>query len=243
MGFAKHKYTREYFTGRDSLGHPLDYGALGADAWLAGGIFAEIKAAVDLVDLNNKTVLEIGYGRGEAARYMLQRKGIKSYVGVDFSESALEIALKTLSGCNSSRYRLVQQDALVFLQQEKFESCFDVVFMLDTIEHIPKAEVRVILPLLSAALCSRGYLILTTPFYSIDEDYIAQKYRYLQPSASDLHPATAGMHCNKYTKERLLNEMSEAGFRIVSEKQFQKPGSSVVNRIGNIFYKIIAKML
>lgn len=223
MGFLKEKYTREYFTGRAANGASAGYGALGADEWRAGSIFHEIRECIDLVELRGAHVLELGYGRGESARYMLQEKGVAAYWGVDFSADALALARETLVGIAPGRWRLELSDALSFMQQANFAARFDAVFMLDTIEHIPRLEVEQLLPLIHRALRPGGFLIVDTPFYGVDEDYIAQNYRFLAPSASDLHPATEGMHCNKFTRERVHREMSEAGFKIVGDKLFQRP--------------------
>jgi SAM-dependent methyltransferase len=225
MGFLKEKYNREYFTGRTETGADAGYGALGANEWRAGAIFQEIREPIDSVNLRGASVFEIGYGRGESARYMFKAKGIIEYLGVDFSEDANQLARETLADIPADLWRLEVADALPFMQAAQFQSRFDAVFMLDTIEHIPRVEVESLLPLIMKALKTGGQLVVDTPFYSVDEDYIDQGYRFIAPSASDLHPATKGMHCNKFTRERILREMSNAGFKIRGDKNFQKPSS------------------
>jgi SAM-dependent methyltransferase len=231
MGFLKERYTREYFTGLTPNGDRAGYGALGADEWRAGSIFCEIKEPIDLVDLRGGSVLEIGHGRGESARYMFKEKGIIEYLGVDFSEAAHQLACETLAGIPEDSWQLKIADVLEFMQAANFESRFTAVFMLDTIEHIPRAEVVKLLPLILRSLKTGGYLIVDTPFYDVDEDYIEQGYRFVAPSASDLHPATKGMHCNKFTRERILCEMGSAGFRILGDKKFQKPKNLTMQKM------------
>lgn len=233
MGFLKEKYTREYFTGLTSNGEHAGYGALGADEWRAGSIFHEIKEPIDLVDLRGGRVLEIGHGRGESARYMFKKKGIIEYLGIDFSEAAHQLARETLADVPSHLWTLKLADALQFMQEASFRFCFDAVFMLDTIEHIPRAEVDQLLPLILRSLKTRGYLVVDTPFYGVDEDFIEQGFRFVVPSASDLHPATMGMHCNKFTRERLLREMSDTGFRIVGDNSFQRPRNITLQKVIN----------
>lgn len=233
MGFLREKYTREYFTGLTASGTSTDYGALGAREWRAGTIFHEIREPIDLVNLRGGHVLEIGYGRGESARYMFTEKGIVEYLGVDFSEDAFQLARETLAKIPAQAWRLEVADALHFMRAANFNSRFDAVFMLDTIEHIPRLEVRELLPLIIRALKTAGFLIVDTPFYGVDEDYLDQGYRFVAPSASDLHPATTGMHCNKYTRERLLYEMSNVGFKILGDKKFQKPRYSIIQKTLN----------
>ena len=85
MGFLKEKYTREYFLSQDKDGNKLNYGALGGKEFLEGEIFEDIKDSLaTLENYEHKNVLEIGFGRGESIKYLVQH-GIDSYYGVDFS--------------------------------------------------------------------------------------------------------------------------------------------------------------
>lgn len=231
MGFLKERYTREYFTGRASDGTELGYGALGADEWRQGGIFDEIRTRIDVLDLRGRSVLEIGYGRGESARYMLSEKGVAHYVGLDFSEAAFALATETLADQASDRFELHCTDALEFLTGQHYADQFDVVLMLDVIEHIPASETSALLPMLVVALKPGGHLVVDTPFYGVDEDFIGQGFTYIDPSASDVHPRTSGMHCNKFTRERLIAEMKAAGLDMSSDHVFRKPHPGIRARV------------
>lgn len=223
MGFLKEKYSKTYFTGLLENGAKAHYGALGADAWREGGIYAEIREPIDQIELAGKVVLELGFGRGESARYLLREIDAARYVGVDFSEAACELAEETLASVAPERWTIHCDDALAFLTAQGLDEEFDAVLMLDTIEHIPTSEVLQILPMIYNALKPGGHLIVDTPFYPVDEDFIAQGFKYVAPSASDLIPETKGMHCNKFTRERLLREMCAAGFQVAGDKLFRKP--------------------
>lgn len=231
MGYLQDKYTREYFTGRGSDGQPLDYGALGADEWRQGGIFHEIKNALTLVETKDKDVLEIGFGRGESARFLLSQGRVRNYIGVDFSTAALELSMQTLKGFSTDQYRLFCGDALQFLHSQAYIRAFDVVYMLDSIEHIPAVEVNQILPLLHRALRPSGFLVVDTPFYRVDEDLLAQDGVYIDESPSDKHHATRGMHCNKFTRERLHRETRAAGFTAVDDRVFAATRPSLVKSL------------
>lgn len=228
-GFCKELYTEEYFTSKSKNGKQLDYGALGIKEWETGSIYSDIKRAIDSVCIDGKKILEIGFGRAESARYMLTQKNIEFYYGVDFSPAAYSLARKTLHECDQSKYHLELSSALPFLQRKNFVHEYDVVYMLDCIEHIPQNEIPEILKLIHQALKPEGYLVVHTPFYPVDEDLIKQNYEYIQPTQSDLISSTAGMHCNKYTRNRLHREMSEAGFEIVDDLVFQKNGEQVMH--------------
>ncbi|AWK90046.1 FkbM family methyltransferase [Azospirillum thermophilum] len=222
MGFAKDLYTREYFTGRDATGKRLHYGAVGAEEWEVGGISAIHRRLIDQFPLTNAHVLEIGYGRAESARYLLSTGKAARYVGVDFSDAAHALARETLKSFPAERWSVHCDDALQFMASQGFERAFDAILMLDVIEHIPQSEVHALLPRLYAALRPGGYLIVNTPFYAVDEDYIAQNFEYVMPSASDLFPETRGMHCNKYTEQRLQREFTEAGFFRIGSTLFRR---------------------
>lgn len=222
MGFAKELYTREYFTGRDAKGNKLHYGAIGMEEWEVGGISPIHRKLIDQFPLTDAHVLEIGYGRAESARYLLSTGKAARYVGVDFSEAAYTLAGETLKEIPADRWQVQCDDALQFITSKGFRNAFDAILMLDVIEHIPKSEVRSLLPHLFAALRPGGYLIVNTPFYAVDEDYIAQNFEYIMPSATDLFPETRGMHCNKYTEQRLHQELAAAGFFRIGPALFRR---------------------
>lgn len=222
MGFAKDLYTREYFTGRDAKGNKLNYGAIGVEEWEAGGISPIHRRLIDQLPLASAHVLEIGYGRAESARYLLSSGKADRYLGVDFSDAAHALAGETLMAIPAGRWEVHCDDALQFVTARNFSGVFDAILMLDVIEHIPRAEVRALLPRLYAALRPGGYLVVNTPFYAVDEDYIAQNFEYIMPSASDLFPETRGMRCNKYTEQRLQQEFTEAGFFRIGSTLFRR---------------------
>ena len=228
MGFLRDKYTTEYYTGLAGDGTRLDYGALGSDEWRNGDIFHEIRDAINLAPTNNSDILEIGFGRGESARYLLTKAGARTYVGVDFSQAAFNLATATLQNLAGPRCTLYCDEAIDFLKSRRFAQTFDIVYMLDTIEHIPANETHDILRLLHKALRPSGYLVIDTPFYAVDEDFIAQGHTYVAPSVSDLHTATRGMHCNKFTRARLHREVCAAGFIARGDKLFRTPGQSLI---------------
>jgi hypothetical protein len=74
MGYLKEKYTRTYYTHRDDKDFEVGYGAAGADEWRSGGLREELRETLDLVSLKDSDILEIGYGRGESARYLFEQK-------------------------------------------------------------------------------------------------------------------------------------------------------------------------
>jgi Cyclopropane fatty acid synthase and related methyltransferases len=228
MGFRPELYTKEYFTGMDAQGNALQYGVEGFHEWQQGKIRDSLVQILSSVPTKGKRVLEMGYGRGESIKYCMTR-GASGYVGVDFSEAAFELAkdanrqyINAAPGMPSVEVHL--GDGLGFMKKYQFREEFDLIVMLDVIEHIPTSEVAELLPMLYSALKPGGYCLADTPFYRVDEDFIAQGFEFKDPSPSDLIAQTHGMHCNKFTKGRLFSEMKNCGFLVEGKFCFQKPG-------------------
>lgn len=237
MGYMREAYTREYFLGRSPHGERLDYGAIGGEEWLAGGIHPEISSylARAPLALAGKRILEIGFGRGESADYLLGEMRADSYVGIDFSDAAHQLALERLSKFDAKRSELILGDALEVMRARGFRAHFHAAFMLDVIEHIPNAEIAPLLDLILDALVPLGFLVVHTPFYGVDEDLIAQGDVYAEPSYTDLHPMTRGMHCNKFTRGRLLRLMDASRFTILNDSVYFR-GLPIVRQVRNRFF-------
>src|SRR3989338_11364349 len=95
MNYLKQKYTKEYFLHRDKLGRSTSFGVEGIADFLSGEIRANDRAILEKINFTGKSVLDLGFGRGEALKYAFEH-GADKLVGVDFSKPALEIAKKFL---------------------------------------------------------------------------------------------------------------------------------------------------
>jgi 2-polyprenyl-3-methyl-5-hydroxy-6-metoxy-1,4-benzoquinol methylase len=226
MGHVKHKYTREYFLKKDDAGTPTLYGVAGVDEFVKGDIRATDKAILRCLDFKGRNVLELGFGRGEAIKYALDN-GATKVVGVDFSEYACDIAGDFLirHGCSGGRYELHCQDALEFLRKNgrvrvKDDELFDIVLMLDFVEHIPRSELTEILKWMHGTLSVRAVVAVNTPIFKVDNDVMKEGLKPEAKDTSDECEQTRGMHCNRYTKESLINFMKDCGFQAISEGHF-----------------------
>lgn len=210
MGYAQDKYTKTYFLRRDENGNPTDFGVIGLEDFEKGGIRSQDKALLAPLDFKGKTVLELGFGRGEAIKYALEQ-GARRVVGVDFSKDAAAIARQFLQ-----QYELVAEiicaDALEFVKCEKNENCFDVVVMLDVIEHIPRTECAVLLKEMHRILRPKTLLVINTPVFGADNDVLVEGLKPRARDESDDYPETSGMHCNRYTKASLRHFMRACGY-------------------------------
>lgn len=222
MGWLKEKYTEEYFIGEDKKGNKLPYGVYGVKYWKDGDLYPEAKRLLEYIDLKNATILDIGFGRGEAVKYCVQR-GAKLVIGVDFSEAALGIAQITCEDQPSSNYKLYCQDILEFLNDNSDLKDISHILMLDVIEHIPRSEVEELLPILYQILLPGGCLIIHTPFYVEDNDIIHEGLKLSTQDSSDQHDETNGMHINRYSAKGLKNQVEKYGFFQWSNYIFIKP--------------------
>ena len=101
-------------------------------------------------------VLEIGCGIGSSSYAMYQSCAGLEVVGVDISESCIELAR-----------RLFPHPRLEFrvsaMQTAPVDGEFDAIVMLDVYEHIPRLQVPVFHDVLGKMLSRDGIILLTTP--------------------------------------------------------------------------------
>ncbi|RII27580.1 MAG: hypothetical protein CXR31_04900 [Geobacter sp.] len=238
MGYVQHKYTRTYFTKTNADGSVAGYGVEGYEEFMEGKIREIDLTILDRINFVGGRVLEFGFGRGEAIKYALEH-GVAYYEGVDFSEHAIEIATEFLVKHKLTIPTLHHADALVFLKEytkiHKAEKRpdFDIILMLDFVEHVPRAELLEIMALLRDILSDTAILAINTPAFRVDNDVITDDLSPLNTvdtiDTSDLIEETAGMHCNKYTLISLQEFMCASGFDAISEAHFYAPVTAPLN--------------
>lgn len=229
MGHVQHKYTKTYFTKINPDGSVADYGVEGYEEFLSGKIRDIDLSILKRLNFSGKRVLEFGFGRGEAIKYVLEHNATH-YEGVDFSEHAISIASEFLKTHKLTVPPLHHADALAFLKEYKpihdaqKKPGFDIILMLDFIEHVPRAELIEIMTLLRGVLSGTAVLAINTPAFRVDNDVISDDLSPLNAvdtvDTSDLIEETAGMHCNKYSIISLQEFMCACGFDAISEAHF-----------------------
>ena len=231
MGYMRHKYTRTYFLKEDVLGNKTVFGAEGVEDFKRGSIRRHDWDILRHIDFRGKNVLDVGFGRGEAIKYALEH-GARTVVGVDFSEDAHLIAREFLAnyGLRADVYCM---DALRFLESyasQKDAEAFEIVLMLDVMEHIPRSELTNVFRLMRNLLSDRAALAINTPVFRVDNDVIAHGLDPRGTDAGDEFEETAGMHCNRYTTVSLRNYMRNCGFTAVSG-HFFVPNLSIARNL------------
>lgn len=222
MGYIKEKYTKSYFLKKDEFGNELAHGVEGIVEFAAGGIRRQDLRLLERLSIPGRRILDIGFGRGEAIKLALEL-GARSVTGVDFSESAVEIARDNLSKYGLSA-ELYNADALDFVRSLSDKSdrikSIDIVFMLDCVEHIPRSELREMLTNLKIILSDKAVLVINTPIFMADNDVIAEGLLDAARDLSDDHLETAGMHCNRYTRDSLNRFMKDCGFETIADQYY-----------------------
>jgi len=221
MGHVREKYTAEYYLHHDGEGRPVGYGADGLEEFRRGEVRPVDRDILERIDFMGKRVLDVGCGRGEAVKYAAGRGAVEVH-GVDFSEAAIAIAREFLaaSGITASLHCADALDLLHAWRKEGGRGPFDVVMMLDCVEHVPRSELTSLLAALLPMMAPRGLLVVNTPAFGADNDVIAEGLKEDARDDSDDHPETAGMHCNRYTCRSLKTYLRRNGFGAVSHHLF-----------------------
>lgn len=248
MGYLKNKYTKEYYTGRDSKGNLLKYGATSSSDEKGNYILREHDYLIlKKIDFKNKNVLALGCGRAEELIFAVENGAdIKNSVGVDFSSAAIKIAKKSFKDKKLESPIFYTSDALDFITDylSKINNSeskkFDVVIMFDFVEHVPREELSKVLQELKSLLKDKSILALNTPAYKYDNDIIKEGYNEKNQidsiDTSDLIPETKGMHCNKYSLISLQRFMENQGLINLTEAHYFVRENRILSKLKNISF-------
>jgi cyclopropane fatty-acyl-phospholipid synthase-like methyltransferase len=103
---------------------------------------------------DDKKILELGCGIG-GLLYFLKKSGYENFLGVDISEEQLSICQKYVTT------KVVNEDVLSFLKNNN--SKYDLIVLLDLIEHLGKDKIVQFIELLYKTLNVNGRILLRTP--------------------------------------------------------------------------------
>lgn len=143
-------------------------------------------------------VLEIGCGNGAAARF-LQQHGY-TVIGIDTSESGIEIARKASPEC---RFEV----ASVYEPLEERLGRFDAVVSLEVIEHCPDSYD--FMATVHSVLREEGVVVLSTPYHGLLKNLlivIAGRFD------DHFNPLWRGGHLKFFSLATLRRLLEETGF-------------------------------
>ncbi len=125
-----------------------------------------------LGEIKFDSLLDVGCGEGRFMREAEQRFPGKELVGIDFSERAI-------------RYAQLLNPNLTFLcgdvaNHELFEKQFDVITLIETLEHVPPDEVASFVRSLRGRLKRDGVLVITVPSKNLN--LVPKHYQHFSKS-------------------------------------------------------------
>ena len=154
----------------------------------------------------NKRILDIGTGSGYLLR-VLEHEGYDRLSGIDIDPNQLSEARKHLSSSN-----LFLTDAARFLAKTRL--CWDIIFMLDFVEHVNKQDVVPILVLAKQRLSATGKLVIQTP--NADSPFFASRMRYIDFT-----------HTIIFNCDSIKSVLREAGFKKITVRAQRNSRSSL----------------
>lgn len=203
-------YNREYFLTECD----------GYKEFLKGSMPARLQIALRLAkELRGKRVLDIGCGRGEVVWYCAQAEA--RACGIDYSPEALSLAQKA-----AAFFSLPTSDAFAHLQLANVShlpfrpNVFDVIFMLDIVEHLYPEQLKRALEEAYRVLKEEGVLIIHTmpnlwyyrmgyPLYRLAQRMRGKK---LPKDPEQRWQFVSAVHVNKQDICRLKRALQNAGF-------------------------------
>jgi 2-polyprenyl-3-methyl-5-hydroxy-6-metoxy-1,4-benzoquinol methylase len=156
----------------------------------------KINKIIGMLEAYTGKFLDIGIGMGNLERKMINRRLAFTIYGVDISSKAISEAKRKLKGhfYKSSVYKLPFD-----------KSFFNVVAILDVLEHIYQAEAIVGLKEVNRVLKKGGGLIVSVP--------LNENLRKLNKERKNFN-----MHVRGYSPNKLQKELELAGFEVIDKK-------------------------
>jgi ubiquinone/menaquinone biosynthesis C-methylase UbiE len=179
----------------------------------------------------NYKVLDIGTGRGEIA-YNSAKKGCLTF-GLDYSKASISIAqtLQQKAHQKEINFILILADAR---NLPLMENTFDVVFMLDIVEHLSQDDLIAVLQQAKNVLNENGRLVIHTmpnlnyykwgyPIYRVFMNLMGKKL----PKDPRKRVYQGETHINIQTPKTLHRNLKIAGFNYISVELTQISGSKI----------------
>ncbi|MDD1700436.1 MAG: methyltransferase domain-containing protein [Methanoregula sp.] len=182
---------------------------------------------------HNKSILDIGCGRGELC-YALAQLGA-NVTGIDYSSSAISIAEKTF-------HDAIKKDKLKFIcidfLQFNFDKKFDRIIATDFIEHIEKSRYDLVLRKVAGLLKPGGLFILHTSPNVLNFEAPYQEKRAIARSIGSYLPKNPRTY---YEDIMHINEQSPDSIKKNLEKHFPysivwvATAPDIVGSLGRVF--------
>lgn len=151
-----------------------------------------VQIAYDFMPPKAKIILDIGVGYGYIESLLSNHKNIKIF-GNDISQNAVKNLSKRFKGS-------FKVESLYKMKYKK--NFFDVVFMLEVLEHVPPSKTFKLIKDIKSFLKEKGVLILSVP---------------TNEELEDMKDNING-HVRMYTQDLIKEELRIAGFKVLKIK-------------------------
>jgi SAM-dependent methyltransferase len=206
-----------------------------------------IKALSLAGDLRRKRVLDVGCGRGELVIQSAMR-GAEAW-GIDYAQAAVDIAVRALSSVDMTLREHTHAEQMDVKALRFDDGFFDVVFMMDVVEHLYPHELSQAFDELHRTIRPGGLLVMHTSPNKVFEEKVYPNYsrrinqaalwlsRWLKlsdglfnetmlPTSREFPHDTfeREMHINEQSAPRLRADVERHGFA-VRDTEFWEPPS------------------
>ncbi|GEM_PF-2132878 len=170
-----------------------------------------------LINKTSQSVLDLGCGTGQFLK-VLEQKGFTKLTGVEIDKGQYDEAIRYVPSA-----KITHSDIFPYL--ERGSERYDIISLIDVIEHIPKEKVKSLLSLIKSHLNPGGICIIRTP--NADSTLIAPRFRYID-----------------FTHQFILNQESmstllrESGFTRFSFRQSIIPRNGVKGMFFTLYKNI-----
>ena len=169
----------------------------------------------------NLKALDIGIGRGEMLS-CFEKWGYKNYLGIDISPSTVKFCKSIGLNCE------LVQDTNLYLRDNK--DVFELITLIDVLEHIPREDVVSFLKDINNALKDEGVLIIQVP--------------NLQAPDGQLQMYNDVTHMVGYIEHSLQQVLIAAGFSKFHFQGFEvitdiNPKYFINKLLRNIYWKVV----
>jgi trans-aconitate methyltransferase len=171
----------------------------------------------------NTKILEIGPGQGELINYLINNLGYRNTKAIDLSQEVVDFC-NTIAPNSTTKI----SDTSNFL--DEYKNYFGMVFMLEVLEHIPKAETINILSRIYDSLEPGGVLIVEVPNMANPITGINLRY-------------TDFTHEVGFTDLSLMNVLQRSGFTKVSIYPLHVPIVSFSRFFQSLLQGVINQLL
>ena len=191
-------------------------GVFGSVEFNKGHIAGRKIASANLANFKNKTILDVGYARGEVLKYCFDNNA-KLCVGIDYSPNSYNIAKKYINNSKVKLYEL----AITDIDKVK-ETGFEVLYLIDIFEHVSTDEWNIFFKKIHTKLHQDCILIGETPCYkhggymSMHNNYFTEDglNDLLEQYFKDINIEKRDVHCKKFLKGKPLDVESATHFII-----------------------------